>query len=136
MDSIDIKKIIESVIKERDAQRNQQRIVIIPSQKQIYNVADTKDEAPPSGEGPNWDDYWKVHTRDTFPTRCASCGRLIGRADRKGAHIRLSDERDNTKHAWIAIFCSSCNQRKGEIPLLKDSKIVETAMTRPHSNYK
>ena len=138
MDIIDIKEMLEAAIKERDARKcmSRQKIIAIPTQEQMYNVADTKEETPPAREGSNWDDYWKFHTGDPFPLHCASCDQPIGRADRKGVHIRLHDERNNTKHAWIAICCSSCNKRKGKIPLLKDSKIVETVMTKPHPNYK
>ena len=138
MSAIDITQILEDIIQKRDADNrvSPRSTKTMIARVSVYNVADTKDEAPPSGEGPNWDDYWKLHTGDTFPTNCASCGRSIGRPDRKGAHIRFVDDKDNTMHAWIAIFCSSCNQRKGLIPLLEWAKVVETTMSTSHPNYK
>ena len=76
---------------------------------------DTSEENPPCGEGPNWDDYWKHWTKELFDGAvCACCGEPLTASNRVGAHIRLAGEEDNTKDAWIALYCSSGNNRHNE----------------------
>ena len=75
-----------------------------------YNVEDTTGEPRPTGEGQNWDDYWKYWTNEKFTdATCACCGCALNDDIRVGAHVRLKGEPDNTKDAWIALYCKGCN---------------------------
>lgn len=104
-----------------------------------YNVEDTTGEPRPAGEGPNWDDYWKYWTNEKFTgATCACCGCALSADIRVGAHVRLAGETDNTKNAWIALYCKSCNNQKDkkERKVRKDSWIVKTVMSEAHKNVK
>lgn len=133
--SIDIKKIIDDVIRFNEEQKK--RVKSIDAECKAWNVDDTSDENPPAGEGANWDDYWKHWTRGVFEGAvCACCGVKLTASNRVGAHIRLDGEKDNTKDAWIALYCSSCNNWKVRKlrKVRKGSKIVRTTMAKPHKN--
>lgn len=102
-----------------------------------YNVDDTKDEKPSSEDGPDWEDYWKKWTgRNLTDEKCACCGCALTKENRVGAHIRLIGELDNTKDAWIALFCKSCNnpsdKKARQVKSL--SWIVRTVMSAAHKN--
>lgn len=133
--SIDIKKIIDDVIRFNEEQKK--RVKSIDAECKAWNVDDTSDENPPAGEGANWDDYWKHWTMGVFEGAvCACCGVKLTASNRVGAHIRLEGEKDNTKDAWIALYCSSCNnwQDRTLRKVCKGSKIVRTTMAKPHKN--
>ena len=133
--SIDIKKIIDDVIRFNEEQKK--RVKSIDAECKAWNVDDTSDENPPAGEGANWDDYWKHWTMGVFEGAvCACCGVKLTASNRVGAHIRLDGEKDNTKDAWIALYCSSCNnwQDRTLRKVCKGSKIVRTTMAKPHKN--
>ena len=102
-----------------------------------YNVEDTTGEPRPTGEGQNWDDYWKYWTNEKFTdATCACCGCALNADIRVGAHVRLKGESDNTKDAWIALYCKGCNNPndKKERKVSKNSWIVKTVMSKAHKN--
>ena len=100
-----------------------------------YNVADTSKERPDIVGISDWDEYWKYFTgQDLTGQRCASCGCSLDNAIRRGAHIRLKGETDNTNKAWIALYCASCNNSKEIQRVRKGSWIVATTMSRAHEN--
>lgn len=100
-----------------------------------YNVDDTSDEKPDISGINNWDDYWKHFTEENLTDcNCASCGCFLDASNRVGAHIRLKGEEDNTRDAWIALYCKSCNNSRDEQKVRKDSFIVKTKMTNLHPN--
>ena len=104
-----------------------------------YNVEDTTGEPRPTGEGQNWDDYWKYWTNEKFTdATCACCGCALNDDIRVGAHVRLKGESDNTKDAWIALYCKGCNNPndKKERKVSKNSWIVKTVMSKAHKNVK
>lgn len=133
--SIDIKKIIDEA--KRLNEEHKKEVMLIDAKRNAWNVDDTSDENPPDGEGPNWDDYWQHWTKGQFKDAvCACCGVSLTASNRVGAHIRLEGEKDNTKDAWIALYCSSCNnwQDRTLRKVCKGSKIVRTTMAKPHKN--
>ena len=125
----------EEVKKFKEEQKK--KVKLIEVERKAWNVDDTSDENPPTGEGPNWDDYWKYWTKGLFEDAvCACCGEKLTSSNRVGAHIRLDGENDNTNNAWIALYCSSCNNWKVRKPrkVRKGSKIVRTTMAKTHKN--
>ena len=100
-----------------------------------YNVDDTSKEKPDVQGITDWDEYWKFYVRKKLTNdKCALCGVRRDATNRVGAHIRLDGERDNTKDAWIALLCKSCNGLTNPLTLHKDSWIVRTTMSVPHKN--
>ena len=100
-----------------------------------YNVDDTSKEKPDVQGITDWDEYWKFYVRKKLTNeKCACCGCSLDASNRVGAHIRLDGERDNTKDAWIALLCKSCNGLTNPLTLHKDSWIVRTTMSVPHKN--
>lgn len=100
-----------------------------------YNVDDTSKEKPDVQGITDWDEYWKFYVRKKLTNeKCACCGCSLDASNRVGAHIRLDGERDNTKDAWIALLCKSCNGLMNPLTLHKDSWIVRTTMSVPHKN--
>lgn len=100
-----------------------------------YNVDDTSKEKPDVQGITDWDEYWKFYVREKLTNeKCACCGCSLDASNRVGAHIRLDGERDNTKDAWIALLCKSCNGLTNPLTLHKDSWIVRTTMSVPHKN--
>jgi len=100
-----------------------------------YNVDDTSDEKPDISGIYDWDEYWKHYTEENFTDQhCASCGCSLDASNRVGAHIRLKGEEDNTRDAWIALYCKSCNSSRDEQKVRKDAWIVKTKMANPLPN--
>lgn len=100
-----------------------------------YNVDDTSKEKPDVRGITDWVEYWKFYVRKNWTNeKCAICGCHLDASNRVGAHIRLDGERDNTKNAWIALLCKSCNGLANPLTLHKDSWIVRTTMSVPHKN--
>lgn len=100
-----------------------------------YNVDDTSDEKPDISGINDWDEYWKHYTEENFTDHnCASCGCSLNASNRVGAHIRLKGEEDNTRDAWIALYCKSCNSSREAQKVLKSSFIVKTKMAKAHPN--
>lgn len=100
-----------------------------------YNIDDTSDEKPGISGINDWDEYWKHCTEENFTDQhCASCGCSLNASNRVGAHIRLEGEENNTRYAWIALYCKSCNNSREEQKVQKDSLIVKTKMTVAHPN--
>ncbi len=100
-----------------------------------YNVADTSKEKPDIAGITDWDEYWKYFTQQNlFEQKCASCGCVLDKNIRRGAHIRLEGEADNTNKAWIALYCTSCNNSKQPQKVRKGSWIVTTTMSEAHKN--
>ena len=100
-----------------------------------YNVADTSKEKPNIVGITDWDEYWKNLTQQNFSEqKCASCGCTLDKSTRRGAHIRLKGEADNTDKAWIALYCASCNNSRWPQKVRKGSWIVATTMSEAHKN--
>ena len=100
-----------------------------------YNVADTSNEKPNIAKITDWDEYWKHCTGQNLSGQmCASCGCVLDKNIRRGAHIRLEGEADNTNKAWIALYCASCNNSKQPQKVRKGSWIVATTMSEAHKN--
>lgn len=100
-----------------------------------YNVADTATEKPDIAGITDWDEYWKYFTQQNLSgQKCASCGCTLDKSIRRGAHVRLKGEADNTDKAWIALYCASCNNSKQPQKVRKDSWIVATTMSEAHKN--
>ena len=100
-----------------------------------YNVADTSREKPDIAKINDWDEYWKHCTGQNLSGQmCASCGCVLDKNIRRGAHIRLEGETDNTNKAWIALYCASCNNSKQPQKVRKGSWIVATTMSEAHRN--
>ena len=136
---MDIKKMLdETIAKVRKFKEEQKmRVMVLETERKAQNVDDTSQEKPPTGEGPNWDDYWKHWTGEKFEgAACACCGASLTTANRVGAHIRLQGDADNTKDAWIALYCSSCNNWQVRVSrkVRKGAKIVRVKMANPHKN--
>jgi len=99
------------------------------------NVADTSKEKPDIAGINDWDEYWKHCTGQNLAgQRCASCGCVLDNNIRRGAHIRLEGEMDNTNKAWIALYCASCNNSRQPQKVSKGSWIVATVMAEAHKN--
>jgi len=134
----DIEKLVEEVIaKARNHAGAQEKTWTATDSVNAWNVDDTSAEKPSAGEGPNWDDYWKYWTGEKFDGKvCACCGVALTSKNRVGAHIRLADEPDNTKDAWIALYCNSCNNWKNRKirKVRKGSTIVRVKMTKQYKN--
>ena len=100
-----------------------------------YNVADTSKEKPDIAGITDWDEYWKNLTQQNLSEqKCASCGCTLDKSIRRGAHVRLKGEADNTDKAWIALYCASCNNSKQPQKVRKGSWIVATTMSEAHKN--
>ena len=100
-----------------------------------YNVADTSKEKPDIAGITDWDEYWKYFTQQNLSgQKCASCGCTLDKSIRRGAHVRLKGEADNTDKAWIALYCASCNNSKQPQKVGKGSWIVATTMSEAHKN--
>lgn len=100
-----------------------------------YNVADTSKEKPNIAKINDWDEYWNYYTGQNLSGQmCASCGCVLDKTIRRGAHIRLEGETDNTNKAWIALYCASCNNSKQPQKVRKGSCIVATIMSEAHKN--
>ena len=115
------------------------KIKKLSTDTKAYNVEDTTgDKAPVSEDGPEWDDYWKYWTKENFPAECADCKCSITASTRNGAHVRLDGETDNTKDAWIAILCDSCNnwQNKTERTLKSGTWLAKVVMPEARKNAK
>ena len=65
------KKIIDEVKRFNEEQKK--KVMLIDVESKAWNVDDTSDENPPSGEGPNWDDYWKHWTKGVFEGAVCAC---------------------------------------------------------------
>lgn len=100
-----------------------------------YNIDETSNEKPGVNGINDWDEYWKHFTEENFTDqKCASCGCSLDASNRVGAHIRLDGEEDNTRDAWIALYCKSCNKSRKEQKVNKGSLIVKTKMANEHPN--
>ena len=100
-----------------------------------HNVADTAKEKPDIAGITDWDEYWKYFTQQNLSGQsCASCGCTLDKSIRRGAHVRLKGEADNTDKAWIALYCASCNNSKRPQKVRKGSWIVATTMSEAHKN--
>ncbi len=100
-----------------------------------HNVADTSKEKPDITGITDWDEYWKYFTQQNLSEqKCASCGCSLDNSIRRGAHVRLKGEADNTNKAWIAIYCASCNNSKKPQKVSKGSWVVATTMAEAHKN--
>ena len=100
-----------------------------------YNIDDTASETPGITGISDWDEYWKHCTGQKFMGQtCASCGCALDSSNRKGAHIRLEGEIDNTRNAWIALFCTRCNNSKEKQKVRAGAWIVAITMSRVHKN--
>lgn len=100
-----------------------------------YNVDNTSDEKPGISGISDWDEYWVHYTEENLTgQKCASCGCSLDASNRVGAHIRLDGEKDNTRDAWIALYCKSCNNSREEQRVRKGSLIVKTKMVCEHPN--
>lgn len=100
-----------------------------------HNVADTSKEKPDIAGITDWDEYWKYFTQQNLSGQsCASCGCTLDKSIRRGAHVRLKGEADNTDKAWIALYCASCNNSKRPQKVRKGSWIVATTMSEAHKN--
>ena len=110
-------------------------IKILGADVVAYNVADTSKEKPDIAGINDWDEYWKHCTGQNLAgQRCASCGCVLDNNIRRGAHIRLEGEMDNTNKAWIALYCASCNNSRQPQKVSKGSWIVATVMAEAHKN--
>ena len=102
-------------------------VKMVPETTIAYNVDDTSDEKPDISGINDWDEYWKHYTEENFTGQeCASCGCSLDASNRVGAHIRLDEEEDNTRDAWIALYCKSCNSSRDVQKVRKGSLIVKT----------
>ena len=100
-----------------------------------YNVADTSKEKPDIAGITEWDEYWRYFTQQNFSgQKCASCGCRLDNSIRRGAHIRLKGEANNTNKAWIALYCAGCNNSREIQQVRKGSWIVATTMSQAHEN--
>lgn len=135
---MDYKKMVEASIAKANFKKEQKlRVWSADAVYGAWNVEDTSGEKPLTAEGPNWDDYWKYWTEGEFTDAvCACCGKSLTVSNRVGAHIRLKGEPDNTIDAWIALYCSACNnwQVREQRKVSRGSKIVRVKMSKPHAN--
>lgn len=131
---------IEKVLKRVQEQRVLKRFLERSIKKMevdvvAYNIANTSKEKPDIDGITDWDEYWKYCTGQNLTgQKCASCGCVLDNSIRRGAHIRLEGEKDNTNKAWIALYCASCNNSKQPQKVRKGSWIVAITMSEAYKN--